>query len=65
MASRADIMVIGSQCSHEFCWQCLANWEAIQTQGQEGHAERCFFRMNNVGPTGIRGENLEAALRNA
>ncbi|KAG4433734.1 hypothetical protein IFR05_010786 [Cadophora sp. M221] len=52
-----------SQCNHEFCWQCLANWTEIRANGQEGHAEGCFFRTNDVRPTGLRGENLEEALQ--
>ncbi|KAH9213552.1 hypothetical protein DL95DRAFT_506048 [Leptodontidium sp. 2 PMI_412] len=52
-----------SQCNHEFCWQCLANWTEIRANGQEGHAGGCFFRTNDVRPTGLRGENLEEALR--
>jgi len=51
------------ECNHEFCWQCLADWADIRTQGQQGHAEGCFFRTSNLRPTGIRGENIEDALR--
>ncbi|KAK0120554.1 hypothetical protein ONS96_010757 [Cadophora gregata f. sp. sojae] len=52
-----------SQCNHEFCWQCLANWTEIRANGQTGHREGCFFRTNDVRPTGLRGETLEDALR--
>ncbi|KAI9053169.1 hypothetical protein LZ554_003435 [Drepanopeziza brunnea f. sp. 'monogermtubi'] len=52
-----------TQCSYEFCWQCLANWTEIRAHGQQGHVDACYFRTNDVRPTGLRGENLEDALR--
>ncbi|KAL2070311.1 hypothetical protein VTL71DRAFT_13337 [Oculimacula yallundae] len=52
-----------SQCNHEFCWQCLADWTGIRTNGQNGHGVGCFFRTNDIRPTGIQGNNLEEALR--
>ncbi|KUJ10938.1 uncharacterized protein LY89DRAFT_626540 [Mollisia scopiformis] len=51
-----------TQCRHEFCWQCLASWSDINVRGQQGHNEGCFFRTSDIGPMGLRGENLEAAL---
>ncbi|KAH6679152.1 hypothetical protein B0J14DRAFT_292216 [Halenospora varia] len=52
-----------SICSHEFCWECLADWDEIRVYGRGRHKEGCFFQTSEVGPMGLRGENIEQALR--
>lgn len=54
---------VGSICSHEFCWECLADWDEIRVYGRGRHKEGCFFQTSEVGPMGLRGENIEQALR--
>ncbi|KAJ2902913.1 hypothetical protein MKZ38_010644 [Zalerion maritima] len=54
-----------SQCSFEFCWVCLADWSKIQPvpthYQRDAHNEGCWFRDNNVRPTQVFGEEVEAA----
>ncbi|KAK5656913.1 hypothetical protein OQA88_3435 [Cercophora sp. LCS_1] len=62
----------GSQCYHEFCWACLANWKDIERDeddenggyNQEGHKEGCYFRRADVDlrPTQVFGRTLEVAI---
>ncbi|OCL13123.1 hypothetical protein AOQ84DRAFT_126384 [Glonium stellatum] len=49
-------------CKHEFCWECLADWDSVQNNPQR-HNDGCYFRSSTVYPTAISGENLQAALQ--
>ena len=31
----------GPKCSHEYCWECLADWMGILRYGCKGHAKDC------------------------
>jgi len=54
-------------CDHEWCWECSGDWAVINPQPgtyiKEAHAAGCFFRTSDVQPTGIQGNDLQAALR--
>lgn len=52
----------GQYCTHQFCWECLADYAAVRRDGQEGHAAGCYFRENEVNPMHIRGSTLDQAL---
>lgn len=56
-----------STCKHEFCWECLADWNGIfDRRGQyriEGHNPGCYFRGTGLMPTQIVGRTVRAALR--
>ncbi|CAJ2505826.1 Uu.00g132200.m01.CDS01 [Anthostomella pinea] len=55
-----------SECKHEFCWECLANWDDIVVYGRfrlEGHRVGCYFRGEDaVPPTQVLGRDLERGL---
>ena len=57
----------GTQCRHEFCWQCLGDWSQINprpgTYVKEGHNAGCWFRDSELEPTQISGTDLQEALR--
>ena len=39
---------IGTQCGHEFCWQCLAAYRPIRRDGNTGHLEECPYHSDNL-----------------
>ncbi|KAK3313138.1 hypothetical protein B0H66DRAFT_387035 [Apodospora peruviana] len=53
-------------CGHEFCWECLSDWNLINPErGQynaQAHKESCFFRTSELTPTQVMGVNLRDAL---
>ncbi|KAK4158409.1 hypothetical protein C8A00DRAFT_28689 [Chaetomidium leptoderma] len=58
-----------SSCQHEFCWECLADWDLIREPNSgrysiEGHNDGCFFRTSHYTPQEIMGTNLDEALEN-
>lgn len=38
----------GSQCRHQYCWDCLAPWTQIRRRGNDAHAETCRFHSRNL-----------------
>lgn len=41
---------VGSQCRHQFCWDCLAPWKQIAREGNDAHAETCRWHSQNLEP---------------
>ncbi|KAI1840044.1 hypothetical protein JX265_013530 [Neoarthrinium moseri] len=60
-----------SRCRHEFCWECLADWQGIFVPDDDGgflttdgHREGCFFRGEGAPlPTQVMGQDIETGLR--
>jgi hypothetical protein len=49
------------ECRHEFCWECLASWSKVKVS-KSMHNDGCYFRTSEVGPMGLRGATVDAAL---
>src|SRR5271169_2088997 len=63
MLRRLTNTVTGKYCPRQFCWECLADYDLVRDQGQEGHNPGCYFRDNPVSPMRLRGSTLEEALQ--
>jgi hypothetical protein len=66
MVPKLTTQIPGTRCRFEFCWECLADWNAITKGGKlndNAHGLDCPFRTNGIPPTQISGENLEEAIR--
>ncbi|TDZ71581.1 E3 ubiquitin-protein ligase dbl4 [Colletotrichum trifolii] len=58
-----------SQCRHEFCWLCLADWSRIETWRRDrrqynvlAHNQGCYFLRTDAYPWEVRGDS-EADVR--
>ncbi|EEU33998.1 uncharacterized protein NECHADRAFT_85406 [Fusarium vanettenii 77-13-4] len=55
-----------SNCHHEFCWICLADWAQITPRpgehNPETHGQECIFRTNGLMPSQLFGRTVEEAL---
>lgn len=39
---------IGTQCKHQFCWDCLANYRTILELDNSAHAPTCRLHPDNL-----------------
>ena len=47
-SSRLLIQFAGAQCGHEFCWICLADFDAIRRHGNAQHAKTCKLHSSRL-----------------
>jgi hypothetical protein len=40
--------LLGSKCSHEFCWLCLAPYDAIRKTGNAAHNDDCKYHSDRI-----------------
>lgn len=56
------ILITGSLCRHEFCWECLASWRDINSgsggYNRSAHNDGCFFKTSSQQPTGVIGSTI-------
>lgn len=38
----------GRQCQHQFCWDCLASWSSIMSEGNTAHDSKCPWHTHNL-----------------
>lgn len=44
----ASVSKIGIKCRHEFCWDCLKDYNEIRKTGNDKHAPTCPFHTKNI-----------------
>ena len=47
---RSLMSSLGSQCRHQYCWDCLASWKEILRRGNVAHAVSCRWHTSNLVP---------------
>jgi hypothetical protein len=38
----------GTQCRHEFCFECLADYQKIRRKGNSAHKKSCKYHSSHL-----------------